>query len=204
MKFLMIPVLCALAAGCVTVPSAARGNSELPESSEDREAKAAVREAFNQLHAAWRQGDAMGALGLMSVQGVSDWVLERTRDKSDPEWPKIVAKLDAARKVDFEAWVRGNKPVLVPFVDDRSAPLPTSVLASQWLVETWKRYVELEKASLAAIAKSLEVSEVYVEGTDASVFVKAGKTPVRMYSMVLEDGRWKFDYDVRPAGRKNK
>jgi len=201
---LLIPVLLALSAGCVTVPSTVRGNTEVPESSSDREAKAAVREAFSKLHEAWREGDAMGALGLMSVQGVSDWVLERTRDKSDPEWSKIVAKLDSARKVDFDAWVRGNKSVVVPFVDDRSAPLPTSVLTSQWLVETWKRYVDLEKSSLAAIAKGLEVSEVYVEGTDASVFVKAGKTPVRMYSMVLEDGRWKFDYDVRPAGRKNK
>ena len=201
---LLIPVLLALSAGCVTVPSTVRGNTEVPESSSDREAKAAVREAFGKLHEAWREGDAMGALGLMSVQGVSDWVLERTRDKSDPEWSKIVAKLDSARKVDFDAWVRGNKAVVVPFVDDRSAPLPTSVLTSQWLVETWKRYVDLEKSSLAAIAKGLEVSEVYVEGTDASVFVKAGKTPVRMYSMVLEDGRWKFDYDVRPAGRKNK
>jgi hypothetical protein len=201
---LLIPVLCALLAGCVTVPSAARGNSEMPESSADREVKAAVREAFNKLHAAWRQGDAIGALGLMSVQGVSDWVLERTRDKSDPEWTKIVAKLDAARKVDFDAWVRANKPVAVPFVDERSGPLPTSILTSTWLLETWKRYVDLEKARMAAIARELEVSEIYVEGTDASVFVKAGKTPVRMYSMVLEDGQWKFDYDVRPAGRKNK
>ena len=201
----LIPVLFALVAGCVTVPSPIRGNdAEMPETSAEREAKTAVREAFNKLHLTWRQGDAMGALGLMSVQGISDWVLERTRDKSDPEWLKVEAKLDPARKVDFDHWVRANKPVVVPFVNDRSGPLPTTILTSTWLLETWKKYVDQEKASLAAIARELEVSEIYVEGTDASVFVKAGKTPVRMYAMVLEDGKWKYDYDVRPAGRKNR
>jgi hypothetical protein len=202
MKRLM-PVLLALFAGCVSVPSPGRGGEAPREDSPaERDAKVAVREAFDKLYGAWIDGDAMASLRMMSVQGISDWVLERSRDKSDTEFPKRMTALDAARKIDMEHWIRANKLVRVPFVDDRSGILPESILNSQWLVETWKRYVELEKTNQAAIAKELEVSEIYVEGTEASVFVKAGKTPVRMYSMVLENGQWKFDYDVRPSGRR--
>lgn len=198
----LIPVLVLAIAGCVTTPRPGRGDETRREDTKgERDAKATVREAFDQLHNSWLEGDAIAALGLMSVQGISDWVLERTRDKSDGEWTKRVGALDATRKIDLEAWVKYNRGVAVPFTQSRSVQLPESILLSQWLVETWKRYFELEKDGLSANARELEVAEVYVEGTTASVFVLAGKSPAMMYAMVQDRGQWKFDYDVRPATR---
>jgi hypothetical protein len=198
----LILVLVLAAAGCVSVPRQGRGDERPREdTSADRDAKATVRESFDQLHNAWLEGDAMASLGTMSVQGISDWVLERSRDKSDTDWPKRVAALDAVRKIDLEQWIRANKGIVIPFVRERSVPLTETLLVSQWLVDTWKHYFEIEKEAMSINARELEVSEVYVEGTTASVFVKSGKSPAMMYAMVQEGGHWKFDYDVRPATR---
>jgi hypothetical protein len=204
MKRLVILGLAAAISGCVSVPRPGR-NSDAPkeDTPAERDAKEAVREAFDRLHAAWLEGEPIKSLGLMSVQGVSDWVLERTRDKSDAEWTKRVAALDAARKVELEHWIRTNKNVRVPFVTERSIPLPESLLGSKWLVDSWKRYIELEKDSQREFAKEIEVSEIYVEGSAASVFVKAGRSPALMFAMVQEHGQWKFDYDIKPSGKRN-
>jgi hypothetical protein len=204
MKRLIILAVVAAVTGCVSVPRPGR-NSDAPkeDTPADRDAKDAVRQAFDRLHAAWLEGEPIASLGLMSIQGVSDWVLERTRDKSDAEWTKRVATLDAARKVELEHWMRINKNVKVPFVTERSIVLPDSLLGSKWLVDCWKRYIELEKDAQREFAKEIEVSEIYVEGSSASVFVKAGRSPAMMFAMVQEGGKWKYDYDIKPAGRRN-
>jgi hypothetical protein len=88
-------------------------------------------------------------------------------------------------------------------VTERSIPLPESLLGSKWLVDSWKRYIELEKDSQREFAKEIEVSEIYVEGSAASVFVKAGRSPALMFAMVQEHGQWKFDYDIKPSGKRN-
>jgi hypothetical protein len=202
----LLPVLLALAAGCVTVP-ASRGTGaeeKRTETSAERESRELAQEYFMKMHKAWLDGDAMTSLGMISVQGISDWLLTRTRDKSDPDWKNQVAKLDAARTVDFDAWARHNKRVQIPISDVRAEILPQSILGSTWLVETWKHYFEAEKENLRQIAASLTVQDVYVEGPGMSVLVRVNKTPTHIYSMVLEGERWKFDYVVRPANKMTK
>lgn len=204
----LLPVLLALAAGCVTVP-ASRGTGaeeKRTETSAERDSRELAQEYFMRMHKAWLDGDAVASLHMMSVQGISDWLLTRTRDKGDPDWAKQVAKLDAARKVDFDAWIRFNKRVQIPISDVRSEVLPQSILTSTWLVSTWKHYFEAEKENLRQIASSLTVrdEDVYVEGPGMSVLVRVNKTPTHIYSMVLEGERWKFDYVVRPASKVTK
>lgn len=197
----LIPILFVLAAGCVSVPRPGRPNEGPREDTPaELEAKGAVRDAFERIRNAWIEGDALTALKMTTVQRISDWVLERTRDAGDPEFPKRVMALDAPRRIDLDLWKRENKRVQVPFVNDRPTILPEGILTSNWLVETWKHFFELEKVNLQR-ARELEVSEVYVEGTGASILVKVGKTPAGMYSMLLEYGTWKHDYVTRPATR---
>lgn len=203
MKRLM-PVLLALAAGCVSVPAPMRGPSDIvPETAAERDQREVAHEAFMKLHRAWLDGDSKAALHMMSVQGISDWLLTRTRDTGDPDWPKRLKRLDAARKVEFDAWVKFNKRVQIPISNTRSEVLPESILYSDWLVETWNHYFEAEKANLKNIAASMQVSEddVYVEGTGMSVLVRLNRTPTHIYSMVQEGEGWRFDYAVRPAGK---
>jgi hypothetical protein len=197
----LIPILLVLAAGCVSVPRAGRP-SEAPreDSPAERDAKETVRDAFERLRAAWIEGDALTALKMMSFQRISSWVLERTRDASDPEFPKRLAALDSARKIDLDHWKRENRRIRVPIVNDRPSPLPEGILTSTWLVETWAHYFALDKDNLQK-ARDLELSEVYVEGTGASILVKVGKTPAGMYSMVLEHGIWKHDHFTPTATR---
>ena len=195
----MLPVILALCAGCVSVPSSRDpGATPREPSPAEREAAQAVSESFHKLRTAFLEGDALGALTIMSVQGVSDWLFERTRD-GDPEWPKSVAALDAARKVDLDHWIRSNKDVKPGFSNRRPHVLPESILTSKWLVETWKKIYAPEKDNLIALAQKMEVGEIWVDLTNASIFVKLGETPARIYSMVMENGQWKFDYRVRPA-----
>jgi hypothetical protein len=204
----LLPVLLALAAGCVTVPASRGTGSEEKrmESSAERDQRELAQEYFMKMHKAWLDGDALTSLYMMSVQGISDWLLTRTRDKSDPDWAKQVAKLDAARKVDFDAWARYNKAVQIPISDKRSEILPVSILNSTWLRDTWAHYFAAEKENLHQIAASLTVrdEDVYVEGPGMSVLVRVNKTPTHIYSMVLENGQWKFDYVVRPASKVTK
>jgi hypothetical protein len=154
-----------------------------------------------ELHRAWTEGDAASAFALMSVQGISDWTLARTRDTADPDWSKEVAKLDDSTKVVFDAWVRFNKRVQIPIGNVRPDPLPEAILASGWLRDTWKHYFDAEKANLQRIASTMQIrqEDVYVEGPGMSVLVRVNRTPTHIYSMVQEDGVWKFDYAVRPA-----
>lgn len=201
----LLPVLLALAAGCVTVPSSRGGAEEMrPDSPAEKAQREVAEESFLRLHRAWLDGDAATALAMMSVQGVSDWMLTRTRDPRDQDWAKLVSKLDAARKVDFDAWVRFNKRVIIPIANQRPETLPESVLLSKWLQETWAHYFKAEKENLHAIAASMEVADVYVEGPGMSVLVRVNKTPTLIYSMVIENGTWKFDYTTRPASKLNK
>lgn len=203
MKRLM-PVLLALAAGCVSVPSSRGGEMAAPvETSAEKDQRLTAHEYFMKLHRAWLNGDAAGALGMMSVQGISDWMLARTRDKGDASWAAQAAKLDAARKVDFDAWVRFNKNVRIPIANQRSEILPESILNSKWLRDTWAFYFEAEKENLRQIASSITVrdEDVYVEGMGMSVLVRVNKTPTHIYSMVHEGEAWRFDYVVRPAGK---
>jgi hypothetical protein len=204
MKRLM-PVVLALAAGCVAVPAPKRGPSDIvPETAAERDQREVAHEAFLKLHRAWLDGDAAASLSMMSVQGISDWLLTRTRDTGDPAWPKQLARLDAPSRVEFDAWVRFNKRVQIPIANTRPEVLPESILNSKWLRETWNHYFEAEKANLKHIAASMQVSEedVYVEGTGMSVLVRLNRTPTHIYSMVQEGEGWRFDYAVRPAGKQ--
>lgn len=195
-----LPVLLALAAGCVSVPAPHRGESGVrPDSPAERAEREVARDSFLKLHRAWIDGDAVTAYGLMSVQGMSDWVLERTRDTGDGDWPKRASAVDGPRKVDLDAWIRANRGVVVPFRDERSLILPESILNSQWLKDTWVHYFGAEKENLRAIARSMEVADVYVEGGGMSVLVRLNKTASHIYSMTQENGIWKFEYVVRPA-----
>ena len=200
-----VPVLLALAAGCVTVPSPMRGNgSDIEtETAEERASRYEAHEAFMKLHSAWRDGDAAAAYALMSVQGMSDWMLTRTRDTGDADWTKLHAKMDAPLKVEFDAWVKNNKRVQIPIGNTRAEALPQSVLGSKWLFETWKHYFDLEKANLRQVALSMTVrsEEVAVEGTGMSVLVRINRAPTHIYTMVSEGGGWRFDYTVRPANK---
>ena len=201
MKRLM-PVLLALAAGCVSVPSSRGGGEEMRvETSEEKDQRMTAHEAFMKLHQAWTDGNAEAAYTLMSVQGISDWLLARTRDTSDPDWSKIVAKMDASNRVLFDHWVRYNKRVQIPIANVRPDPLPEAVVNSSWLRDTWKHYFNAEKANLQRIAATMQIREedVYVEGPGMSVMVRVNRTPSHIYSMIQEDGVWKFDYTVRPA-----
>jgi len=201
----LLPVLLALAAGCVSVPSSRGGGAEMrPDSPAEKAQREVAEESFLRLHRAWLDGDTSAAFNLMSSQGITDWLLTRTRDPRDPDWAKLVTKLDAARKVDLDAWIRFNKRVEVPIADRRPESLPESILNSKWLRETWNHYFEAEKSNLRAIAASMEVADVYVEGPGMSVLVRVNKTPTLIYSMVIENGTWKFDYTTRPASKLNK
>jgi len=198
----LLPILLALAAGCVTVPRPGRpNNSPTTDTPAEADQRKGAREAFIRLQRTWIDGDALGALKMMSVQGVSDWLLERTRDKEDPEWQKRSAALDAVRTTDLNYWIKENKRVPVPYTDRRSVQLPESILTSQWLLDTWAHYFNLEKESLRLVGGSMEVAEAYPDGVEVSILVKQNKSPALMYSMVLEGGDWKYAYVVRPAGR---
>jgi len=203
MKRLM-PVLLAAALGCVSVPSSRGGGEEMRvETSEERVQRVTAHEAFMNLHRAWADGDGAAAFGMISVQGISDWLLARTRDAGDPDWSKQVAKLDAANRVLFDAWIKYNKRIQIPISQARPDPLPENLLNSKWLRETFLYYFEAEKANLKRIASTMQVrgEDVYVEGPGMSVLVRVNRTPSHIYSMVQEDGTWKFDYTVRPANR---
>lgn len=194
----ILPVILAVLAGCVSEPSPRGGEDGVREPTPaEREVTENVREAVRKLVIALIDGDAMTTLSMMSVQGISDWVLERARDGSDGDFPTLVKTIDASRRVDFDHWVRSNKDV--DFVQTRSIPLPESILTSKWLVETWKKYVAQEKDNQAIIAKEIEFGEIWVEGAGASVSVKLNETFAMMYSMKLEAGQWKYDYNVRSA-----
>jgi hypothetical protein len=198
----MPPILLALVAGCITVPRTGRPGEETHhDTPAEKDQRDAARAAFLRLQRTWIDGDAMGALRMMSVQGMSDWFLERTRDKDDPDWSNRVAALDSARKLDLQVWIRENKRVAVPYTDRRAVILPESLLTSQWLLDTWNHYFNLEKDNLRQVGGSMEVAEAYPDGTEVSILVKQNKSPALMYSMVLESGDWKYAYVVRPAGR---
>jgi hypothetical protein len=199
----ILPVVLALFAGCVSVPSGRGGEEAKREpSAAEREVTQDVRSAFRTLISALIEADSLATLSMMTVQGISDWILERTWDASDGVYPKCVKELDSARKVDYEHWLKANKDVRMGFVNRRSTVLPESILTSKWLIETWKKYIEFEKDSQGAIAREVESGEIWVDGTEASVTVRLSNTFARMYSFKLENGQWKYDYDVRPANNR--
>jgi len=199
----ILPVILAVLAGCVSVPSGRGGEEAKREpSAAEREVTQDVRSAFRKLISALIEADAMTSLSMMTVQGISDWVLERSWDTSDGDYPKYVKEIDAARKVDYEHWLKSNKDVKLGFVNRRSTVLPESILTSKWLVETWKKYIQQEKDSQGAIAREVESGEIWVDGTEASVTVRLSNTFARMYAFRLENGNWKYDYDVRPANNR--
>ena len=202
----LLPVVLALCAGCVTVPTTRNGSNtdERPvDTPAERSQRIAAHDAFRTLQRAWIDGDSQKVLELMSVQQISDWFLARTRDTGDPEWPTRLSKLDAPRKVEFDAWVRRNKSVQIPIGNARSEILPETILRAPWLRETWTHYFEPEKAALRQNAQRMQVQDedVYVEGTGMSVLVRLNNTPTLLYSMVQEGESWKFDYVVRPAAK---
>jgi hypothetical protein len=202
----LLPVVLALVAGCVSVPTTRNGSNtdDRPvDTPAERSQRMAAHDAFRTLQRAWIEGDAQKVLELMSVQQISDWFLARTRDKGDADWSVRLAKLDAPRKVEFDAWVRRNKSIQIPIGNARSEILPESILRAAWLRETWAHYFEPEKASLQQNAKKMQVQDedVYVEGTGMSVLVRLNNTPTLLYSMVQEGESWKFDYVVRPAAK---
>ena len=206
----LIPVLCALAAaGCVTVPTPMRGNNAATdkpsETPAEREQREIAYDSFKRMHQAWIDGDAAVSLSLMSVRYVSDWMLMRTRDKSDPDWSKVLEKLDKPSRVEFDLWVRDNKNVKIPISNSRATPLPETILASAWLRETWKHYFDLEKANLKLIAEAMNVGvdDVGVDGTGCSVMVRIRRAPTHIYQMVIEGDAWKLDYTVKAAEKRS-
>lgn len=203
----LIPVLCALAAAaCVSVPSAGRGPStdKPTETPAEREQREVAYLSFKRMHQAWIDGDAVASLSLMSVRYVSDWMLARTRDTGDPDWPKVLGKLDKVNRVDFDLWVRDNKNVKIPISNSRAAPLPETVLVSAWLRDAWKHYFDLEKANLKLIAEAMnvEIDDAGVDGTGCSVMVRIRKAPTHIYQMVIEGDAWKLDYVVKAAEKR--
>ncbi|HEU4339129.1 MAG TPA: hypothetical protein VFS19_03595 [Planctomycetota bacterium] len=205
----LIPVLCALAAaGCITETRPVRGNAAMEkptETSAEREQREIAYLSFKRMHQAWIDGDAVASLSLMSVRYVSDWMLYRTRDTSDPDWPKMLAKLDKVTRVEFDLWVRDNKNVKIPISNSRAAPLPETVLISVWLRDTWKHYFDLEKANLKLIAEAINVGvdDCGVDGTGCSIQVRIRKAPTHIYQMVIEGDAWKLDYVVKATERRS-
>ena len=200
MKILALAAVVGLA-GCVTTQGPDTGPRGIEQPPENPAAKASARVAFESFRSALMARDGTAALGMMSVQMVSNWVFTRMVDKGDERFPKLVEQLESGARTDLEYWYRRNRNVPPDFGSARPEVLPETVLRSRWLADAWNVYYREDAEQQKLFAQAMEIAEVYTDGDGATVLVKISGAPSKMYGLVIENASWKLDHYVNNPTR---
>jgi len=148
-----------------------------------------AREAFEQWRQALLAGDAERTFDMMSSGLKSQWLFDRL-SAEDPEAMEFRRALAGTPRTDLDLWLEFNRKNPAP----RAEVLPATVAGHASFRELYRRYFMQSLARVRQEFSTIRVSEVYPDGTGATVSVRNSQGNTEFYELVAEGDGLKINH----------
>lgn len=148
-----------------------------------------VRSSFEAWMEAARAGDVERVLQGMSPGLRSEWVF-RLLVSEDPEAQAWRTRLSGtSARTDLDLWLEHQKK----YASGRPDLLPATVLSHPSLEPFLRECLSRERENLRDLFTGVSITEVYVDGTGATVLIRNRDKSLQMYALVPGPGGWRID-----------
>ncbi len=152
-----------------------------------------VRRAFQEWREALVAGDAEKTFQMMSQGLKAQWLFDRLNaaDFESREWRRT---LTGVPRTDLDLWYEFNRSRPSP----RVAGLPVTVAQHPSFQDLYRRYFMAELAAVRQGYSTIQLAEVYVDSTGATVTMRSPSGSTNMLELIPEGDGWKINHLSRP------